>query len=129
MKGELAIDQLPARDWNTFEWLQFLGAIPVGTRSERLSELDRCFELSRQGNNEILEAWLRIGLRENYAPAWSRAEEFLISVGRRKYLMPLYTQMIKTPSGRQKAKAIYAKARPGYHPIAVDSVDKLLGWP
>lgn len=129
VKGDLTSETLPARGWNTFEWLQFLGAIPVGTKPEKLADLDSRFQLSRQGNNEILEAWLRIGLRENYGPAWTKAEEFLLAVGRRKYLMPLYGQMIKTPSGKLKAKAIYAKARPGYHPIAVDSVDKLLNWP
>ena len=53
--------------------------------------------------------------------------EFLTSIGRRKFLMPLYTELMKTPAGRSRAKAIYAKARPFYHPIAVESVDKLLG--
>ena len=41
--------------------------------------------------------------------------------------MPLYEELIRTPEGRERALAIYAKARPCYHPIAVDSVDKLLG--
>ena len=41
--------------------------------------------------------------------------------------MPLYRELIKTPEGKARALAIYRKARPSYHPIAVDSVDKLLG--
>ena len=39
----------------------------------------------------------------------------------------IYRELIKTPEGKTRALAIYAKARPFYHPIAVDSVDKLLG--
>ena len=47
-----------------------------------------------------------------------RLESFLTSVGRRKFLMPLYSELIKTPGGVAKARVIYAKARPFYHPIA-----------
>ena len=38
--------------------------------------------------------------------------------------MPLYKELLKTPEGTARAKAIYAKARPFYHPIAAESVDK-----
>ena len=34
---------------------------------------------------------------------------------------------LKSPEGAKKAKAIFAKAREFYHPIAVESVSKLLG--
>jgi hypothetical protein len=62
----------------------------------------------------------------NYAPAYPRLEEFLCSVGRRKFLKPLYSELLKTPEGRERAKRIYAKARPGYHPIAQSTLDALI---
>jgi leukotriene-A4 hydrolase len=34
--------------------------------------------------------------------------------------------LVKTPEGRKRAEAIYAKARPGYHPIATGTVDRIL---
>ena len=39
--------------------------------------------------------------------------------------MPLYAELMKTPEGAARAKDIYARARPFYHPITVESVDKL----
>ncbi len=66
-----------------------------------------------------------MAIRAGYAPADARLESFLTSIGRRKFLMPLYGELIKTPSGRARARAIYARARPTYHPIAVGSVDAL----
>jgi hypothetical protein len=35
---------------------------------------------------------------------------------------------VKTPEGKARALAIYRKARPTYHPIAVAMVDKIVGW-
>jgi leukotriene-A4 hydrolase len=55
-----------------------------------------------------------------------KLEEFLCAVGRRKFLKPLYTELMKTAAGRDRAIRIYAKARPGYHPIAQSTLDALV---
>jgi hypothetical protein len=39
---------------------------------------------------------------------------------------PLYEELARTPEGKQRARAIYAKARPGYHPITAAAVDAIL---
>ena len=52
----------------------------------------------------------------------------LVSVGRRKFLRPLYAALAKTEAGRLRAMSIYRKARPGYHPIAVATIDEILKW-
>jgi leukotriene-A4 hydrolase len=65
-------------------------------------------------------------IRTGYQPAYRRLEEWMIEVGRRKYLRPLYEELAKTPSGKERAGAIYKKARSGYHPIAVATVDDIL---
>ena len=33
---------------------------------------------------------------------------------------------MKTPEGAERARRIYAKARPGYHPIAQTTLDALV---
>ncbi len=42
--------------------------------------------------------------------------------------MPLYSAMVESGE-RDRARVIYAMARPKYHPIAVESLDRLLGSP
>ena len=67
-----------------------------------------------------------MAVRGRYEPAYARLEEFLTSVGRRKFVRPLFEELVKTPEGRKRAEAIYAKARPGYHPITAGTVDKII---
>jgi hypothetical protein len=57
---------------------------------------------------------------------YPKIETFLINTGRRKFLMPLYSELIKTPEGKKLALDIYSKARPNYHFVAISSLDKLL---
>ena len=44
-----------------------------------------------------------------------------------KLNVPLYRAMAATPEGLKRARAIYAKAEAGYHPIAQNTIEKLLG--
>ena len=91
-----------------------------------MRQLDETFRLTRSGNAEIVHQWLLMAIRSQYTAAYPRLEEFLTTVGRRKFLRPLYTELAKTPEGRERALAIYKKARPGYHPIA--TIDEIVGW-
>jgi hypothetical protein len=93
-----------------------------------MAELDAAFHFTDTGNDEILDAWLLLAIRNAYEPAGAALERFLIAVGRRKYLQPLYTELAKTPAGAETALRIYAQARPGYHPITRAAVDKILDW-
>ena len=114
--------------WSTQEWLHFLQALPERLGRERMKELDEAFEFSRSGNSEITFQWLMMAVRNGYEPAFPRLEQFLTSMGRRKFLQPLYTELVKTPPGKERALRIYRKARPTYHPIAVATVDAIVGW-
>lgn len=94
-----------------------------------MGELDRTLDLTRSGNSEIAFQWLMMSIQNGYEQAYPRLEDFLLSVGRRKYIRPLYQELVKTPEGRKRALEIYRRARPTYHPIAVTSIDEDLKWP
>jgi leukotriene-A4 hydrolase len=123
----LAASELPYTKWTTQERLQLLRSLPSPMPSDRMAELDAALGLTRAGNSEIAFQWLLMAIRAGYAPADARLEEFLVAIGRRKFIKPLYEALVKTPEGRSRALAIYRKARPGYHPIAVDTVDRIVG--
>lgn len=124
--GELPASAIDSKAWTTQEWLHFLRALPTDLSSEKMAQLDQAFGLTARKNSEISAQWLEMAIRSNYEPAYGRLEEFLTTVGRRKFLMPLYRALIATPEGQERARVIYEKARPRYHPIAVESVDQLL---
>ncbi|MGE5412593.1 MAG: M1 family metallopeptidase, partial [Syntrophomonadaceae bacterium] len=76
--------------WSTQERLQFLRRLPTPLPSARLAELDAAFGLSRSGNSEIAFQFLMMALRSGYTGADARLEDFLTSIGRRKFIKPLY---------------------------------------
>jgi hypothetical protein len=63
-----------------------------------------------------------------YEPAFPALEAFLLKVGRRKFLRPLYSHLAATEAGRERALEIYRQARPGYHTVSVQTLDEVLGW-
>ena len=117
-----AFENRDTTTWNTHQWLNFLRS----QKKPDLADLDARYRLTESPNAEILAEWLMLAVRENYAPAWKRLEEFLCSVGRRKFVRPLYVEMMKTPEGQERARRIYARARAGYHPITQRTVDGIV---
>jgi aminopeptidase N len=118
---------LATKEFTTMQWLHFLHALPKDLPAERLAELDRAFAFSASGNAEVLTAWLETAIRRGYRGADARLEKFLLEVGRRKYLKPLYEALCSTAEGKVRARAIYERARPRYHAVSVRTLDKIVG--
>ena len=117
---------LTTANWTTQEWQHFLGALPDTLATSRLADLDRAFGFSRTGNSEVLFAWLRIAIANRYQPAMPALEQFLTSQGRRKFLSPLYTDLMATDWGKPMARRIYATARPLYHSVSTTTLDAIV---
>ncbi len=119
--------QLATSGWTTQEWMHFLGSLPETLSVAQLAELDRAFSLSRQGNSEIRFAWLRHVIHNRYQPGVASLEEFLLSQGRRKFVLPLFTQLMEEGEwGQTIARDLYARARGRYHPVTTGSVDAVV---
>jgi aminopeptidase N len=125
--GGTGAARLQTRGWTTQEWQHFLGALPKRLTAAQLGDLDHTFRLSQQGNSEILFAWLQTAVRNRYEPALPALEQFLTSQGRRKFVRPLFAELMAQGEwGQPIARRIYAKARPGYHPVTTGSVDAIV---
>lgn len=124
--GDVPADRLETGQWTTQHWLRFLRALPESLSPERMAELDRAFGFTAAGNAEILCAWLVMAVGNEYAAADGAVEEFLASVGRMKFLRPLYRELVESEEGRSRAADIFARARNGYHPMAVAMTERIL---
>ncbi len=114
------------KDWSTHEWLHFIRAIPTDLSIDKAQKLDQVFGFSKSGNSEIIAAWLETSIGNGYYKEISQElEGFLVSVGRRKFLTPLY-KALKTQGDLALAKEIYEKARPNYHAVSTQTMDALL---
>ncbi|WNJ20912.1 M1 family metallopeptidase [Pontibacter sp. G13] len=121
--------QYPTAEWTSHEWLRFIYLLPDAAKPEQMAELDRIFGFSDRTNCEVLCKWFVKSVTTHYEGAYPAMERFLLSVGRRKFLTPIYTELMQTSEGKELAYQIYEKARPTYHPIAVETLDETLDWP
>jgi leukotriene-A4 hydrolase len=120
--------ELVTAGWTTHQWVHFVRNLPLEIAGGRMLELDTTFHFSESGNSEVLFTWLMLVVRSEYETAYPALEKFLTSMGRRKFLRPLYLELAKTPEGLALGKRIYEQARPTYHFVSVQTVDQILGW-
>ncbi|MCX6352970.1 MAG: M1 family metallopeptidase, partial [Bacteroidetes bacterium] len=126
--GGKAAATLNTKDWSSHEWLHFIRHLPQPMSLEKMHELDEAFHFTTSGNCELLDAWFEHAIHNKYAVAYPAMKKFLNSVGRRKFLLPLYKEMLKTPEGKAMAMEIYKDSRPNYHSVAVQTLDEMVGW-
>lgn len=126
LAGDIAAGDIDASQWTVHEYLHFLESLPDELEHEQLAAIDEAFGLTDSGNSEIASSWLEIAIRNEYAPAYARLEQFLIEIGRRKLIEPLYKALVTTRAGHELARRIYARAKPGYHPLMIATAEKIL---
>lgn len=126
LSGLRTLDELPTADWTVHEWLYFINNLPLSISPGQLQQLDNGFNLTQSTNSEIAHAWYLLALKTGYREVLPALERYLISIGRRKLILPLYRELAKTPDGLAFALKVYQQARPGYHPLAQGSVDEIL---
>ncbi|MGC4030078.1 MAG: M1 family metallopeptidase [Steroidobacteraceae bacterium] len=120
------LDADPAA-WSSAERVRFLNRLPRRLSAAQLGALSQRLSLATQHNSEVRFAWLRLAIANRYEPAMPQLEEFLASMGRRKFVLPLFQDLVAQGTwGRQMAVRIYARTRPGYHSLTVGSVDKVV---
>jgi aminopeptidase N len=125
LKGELATNMLETQQWVALEWMHFLNGIDSKANAAQMKELDEAFKLRDTKNNEIGFRFLLASVHAGYGVR-EPLNAFLMSVGRQKFVVPLYKALLANPNEASWAKGVYAKARPRYHPETQGSVDKLL---
>ena len=116
---------LSVKDWTTHEWLHFLRKMPEPLTVPQMTLLDNTFDFTHSTNSEIADLWYIMAVAADYQPAYGSMQDFLVNVGRRKFLTPVYSKMMET--GKEKlAQKIYEQARANYHPLAQRTLDELI---
>jgi hypothetical protein len=121
---------LPAEDvgrrWSPTEWQLYLESVPRPAPAELCAALDERFGLTDSTNHEVLVGWLVLALASSYHRVVPRAEEVLGSVGRMKFLRPLYLVLASDERTRPIARRTFERFASGYHPIARQIVESVL---
>ena len=115
-----------ASAWSTQEWMHFVDSLPRKMEASRLAALDQRFKLTESMNSEIAHVWFRLAIANRYTTAYPAMERYMIRIGRRKLIVPLYRDLASYPEGLKLANRIFAEARDGYHPLAQTTVADIL---
>lgn len=106
------------------EWNLWLDRSPRPRSAAECATLDARFGFTKTGNMEIKVAWLRVAIPSRFDEVLPEVERVLCTVGRMKYLNPLYDALLARddlppgPDGAHWARAVFERASRAYHPIA-----------
>lgn len=125
MEGKLSADALPTKAWSTQEWLYFLNNMPDNFDLPHMQELDNAYDLTHSHNSEIAHIWYLLSIQQNYTLAFDNMRDYLIEIGRRKLIVPLYKALAKTQKNKAWGRQVYQTARSGYHSLAQGTIDRI----
>jgi aminopeptidase N len=109
------------------EWQIFIRNLNTNTSVARMRQLDQALHFSSSQNSEVLKEWFVLAAQTSYALEIKKPlTDFLVKVGRRKYLMPIYEALQQNPKTKDLAKQIFEKAKANYHSVSRSSVAALL---
>ncbi len=118
--------ELEVEGWTTHHWLYFLRGLKGQVNTAQLADMDKAFGFTNSGNNEILCDWFQHCIALEYKDAYPSMDRFLTTVGRRKFLTPLYEPLAATEDGKAWAKDVYERAKPGYHAVSKNTIEGIL---
>ena len=113
--------------WSTQQWKRFLDNLPRRQSAARLKALDDALKLTNSPNAYVQSAWFDLAIANRYAPVVPALEDYLSRVGRNLLVTPLYRGLkAQGDWGMPIARRIFARAKPGYHPVTVGAVTRIL---
>ncbi len=116
------------KEKSTNEWVHYIRLIdPKKNTVSDLAYLDALYNSTHSHNPEIQCAWYEKAFLLKYDKVNVPAKDFLVHVGRRKFLEPLY-YALKDSDQMPLALDIYTAARPNYHFVARNSLDSYLNF-
>jgi aminopeptidase N len=123
----IGASELCVAQWRVHHWQYFLSKLPLRVSQAMLLDLDEVFNFTGHHNAEIACDWYRVAIRNLFDPVLPALTEYLCKIGRGKFVRPLFIEL-QIAGYHQELKAIYAQARPGYHPSLQVQLDSLLHY-
>ncbi|MFA5574070.1 MAG: leukotriene A4 hydrolase C-terminal domain-containing protein [Brumimicrobium sp.] len=119
---------LKREDKITQEWQAFIRAFDGELSVNTMKMIDSQLGFKDCGNAEIMTEWFVLGIQNDYLEIRPNILEFLSKVGRRKFLEPIYGELVAhSEENYAWIKEHYPDIRPNYHSISYKTIDRILG--
>lgn len=90
-----------------------------------LQRIDTDLQVTKAENPEIGQRWFPLAIALQYEVAFPTAKAYVQSIGRQKYILPVYTALVRN-GYRNKAYEWYSERKTFYHPIAAANIRKII---
>ncbi len=118
--------QIKRQDHTVQEWQHFIRSLDADISIEDMHVIDQFLHFKNGGNCELMFEWYVLSIQRNDKSIRPALEKFLMSVGRRKYILPLYKELFKRESDKIWAEGVFNKAKFGYHFVSRKSIESAL---
>ncbi len=120
------LEEYGVGNWNAQQRQYFLRILTEPLNEKQMDALQSALKLKVSKNAEVNFEWYVLCIRNGRTAIRPELEAFLRTVGRRKFILPLYREMLASNDWKEWGKEQYAKHRGRYHSITSGSVDRLL---
>lgn len=120
------LDKLDTTGFTTHHWLHLLRNLNADSVKNLMLQLDTTYRLSASTNSEIQCDWYLLSIRNGYQEAMPFMEIYLKSVGRRKFLKPIYEELSASEQGMETGRRIYREAEASYHAVSRNTIREIL---
>ena len=104
------------------EWLTFIRFLPSVLSEQQMTALDKNLKFTAWTNAEIQFEWFMKAISSDYSTAYPAIESFLSKVGRRKFILPLYTQLYSFEHSKKMALDWFGVFKGNYHAVSSNSI-------
>ena len=104
------------------EWLTFIRFLPSVLSEQQMTTLDEYLKFTAWTNAEIQFEWFMKAISSDYSAAYPAIKSFLSKVGRRKFILPLYTQLYSFEHSKKMALDWFNVFRGNYHAVSSNSI-------
>jgi aminopeptidase N len=125
LSQQLPLSTLKTREWSVQEWIYFLRRLPRQLSEAQLAELESNYGFSSSQNAELFTEWALLVVPLRHPLIDEPLKKFLKSVGRVRYLEPLYRMLSTNEQKREWMRKVYREARSSYHPQAQLILDQI----
>ena len=112
--------------WSPDQVVLFLQLLPQTLPAAACRQLDQTLDMPHCRRFITQSLFYSLAIRSGYHAVWPRAEALLLASGSRLSLMRLFRTVAQAPWTRSKARAVYERAKPGYHPLTQQEIERLL---
>jgi aminopeptidase N len=114
------------KDWGQYQTLSFLQGLPQKISVDDCKYFEDLLELEKANDAAFFSNYFATCIASGYEEIIPRVEQFMETIGRIYYILPVMRALIATDWSREQARPLFERTREKHHQITISWVDGIL---